>query len=296
MMHLKDIDNQLELLEKHRQTLSHYLGQRALLGRAFTPPGVTHGINEARENIRRIKTILREWDIPVEDQPDDGSDLFLKKTSRKPIKTTIIVAVTILVSLPILYIAAVRFQESDKILNSTQVSPTINSQFPYTSIYGPSSKSPLQHEKLNTTIFSCSGVSIKNFITEVKFYNPHDQHVNSWDYGVSFRLSTGSQYRFTISSSKRVGFGLIQGGKGDVKFETYDNAIDNLPAGSNTIRIQADNQRAIISVNGKYVDEVDVSEIQQSGDICVGAGFLPGNSIAGQTTNFENFVIYQLPE
>jgi hypothetical protein len=62
---------QQQLLTSHRQTLFHYLDQKARLGATHIPPSVIHGIREARDEIRRIKTILRGWGVNVEDRPDD---------------------------------------------------------------------------------------------------------------------------------------------------------------------------------------------------------------------------------
>jgi hypothetical protein len=67
----EDIARQQALLSAHRETLHHYLMQRARLGSDYTPPGITHGINEAREYIRRIKKILRDWGGQVDNLPDD---------------------------------------------------------------------------------------------------------------------------------------------------------------------------------------------------------------------------------
>jgi tetratricopeptide (TPR) repeat protein len=67
----EEIDQQRELLTIYRRTLAHYLNQQAALGAAHVPPEVTHGLREARDNIRRIKGILRGWGVTVEDHPDD---------------------------------------------------------------------------------------------------------------------------------------------------------------------------------------------------------------------------------
>jgi hypothetical protein len=72
-----EIHDQLQLLQSHRKTLSHYLNQHALLGAAFIPPAVTHGIGEARANIRRIKSLLRGWGVTCEDAPDDEAGEYL---------------------------------------------------------------------------------------------------------------------------------------------------------------------------------------------------------------------------
>jgi hypothetical protein len=67
-----EIHQQLRRLEAHRATLAHYLDQVSQLGSAHTPPGVGHGIREARAGIARCKAAQRGWGVAVEDHPDDG--------------------------------------------------------------------------------------------------------------------------------------------------------------------------------------------------------------------------------
>jgi len=67
----EDIAQQQELLAAYRRTLNQYLKQRALISEPFTPPAIGHGIDDAREDIRRAKTTLRAWGVPVEDLPND---------------------------------------------------------------------------------------------------------------------------------------------------------------------------------------------------------------------------------
>src|SRR6476646_5203610 len=67
----EDIKHQQKLLTIHRRNLANYLSQQTALGTAYTPPGVMNGIRETRDNIRRIKDILRGWNVAVENQPDD---------------------------------------------------------------------------------------------------------------------------------------------------------------------------------------------------------------------------------
>ncbi|MBC8164224.1 MAG: hypothetical protein H7Z42_23695 [Roseiflexaceae bacterium] len=66
-----DLKHQQTLLTTYRRTLAIQLNQRAALGSAHAPPGLIHGIDEARTNIARIKGLLRSWGADVSDQPDD---------------------------------------------------------------------------------------------------------------------------------------------------------------------------------------------------------------------------------
>jgi hypothetical protein len=68
----EEIDHQQELLSLHRRTLAHYLRQEALSGEAFTPPAVSNGISDERNEIRIIKQTLRGWNVAVEDYPDEA--------------------------------------------------------------------------------------------------------------------------------------------------------------------------------------------------------------------------------
>jgi len=67
----EEISDQQEFLAIYRRTLAQYLKQQATLGAAYTPPGVVHGIREVRDNIRRVKGILHDWGVSIEDHPDD---------------------------------------------------------------------------------------------------------------------------------------------------------------------------------------------------------------------------------
>lgn len=66
-----EIQQQHERLRANRGTLAHYLMQRDGAGRLNVRPEVSHGIRQARAEIRRIKVTLREWGEQVEDQRDD---------------------------------------------------------------------------------------------------------------------------------------------------------------------------------------------------------------------------------
>jgi hypothetical protein len=71
----EQIHTQQELLTTYRRTLAHLLKQRALLTDLQAPPGIMHGIQEARDHIHQIKTTLRTWGVTVEDHLDDAEVL-----------------------------------------------------------------------------------------------------------------------------------------------------------------------------------------------------------------------------
>lgn len=67
-----DIRHQQNLLEIHRRNLALLVRQYNLQGgAAYATPVVVNGLHENREEIKRLKTVLRAWGVVVEDQPDD---------------------------------------------------------------------------------------------------------------------------------------------------------------------------------------------------------------------------------
>lgn len=73
MLSPEEIAEQQQLLVTHRRTLAIYLKQQAMLGRAYSPPALINGIEEARNNIRRIKRRLNAAGVVIPDDPDDDS-------------------------------------------------------------------------------------------------------------------------------------------------------------------------------------------------------------------------------
>lgn len=85
----EEIIQQWELLRIHRKRLNSFLSRQARFGNAHVPPEVSIGINEARDEIRRTKAILRSWGQVVADHPDDDEKAFFPtyqfRSSRIPL-------------------------------------------------------------------------------------------------------------------------------------------------------------------------------------------------------------------
>jgi hypothetical protein len=71
MLSSEEIAEQQQLLATHRRTLAVYLRQQAQIGQAYSPPALINGIDETREQIRRIKEALKAAGVVVPNDPDD---------------------------------------------------------------------------------------------------------------------------------------------------------------------------------------------------------------------------------
>lgn len=72
MLTTENIEERRQLLDVHRNTLSHLLRQAAKYGGIdFSPTATANGIVDTRNEIAHIKEVLRAEDIEVPDLPDD---------------------------------------------------------------------------------------------------------------------------------------------------------------------------------------------------------------------------------
>jgi hypothetical protein len=88
----EEIDGQQELLAAHRQTLAQLLSQRANFSAGYVPAHLDNGIQNARDEIDKIKGTLRGWGESVEDSSGDFKTLVVKQKARRlftPFKTII---------------------------------------------------------------------------------------------------------------------------------------------------------------------------------------------------------------
>jgi 3-keto-disaccharide hydrolase len=98
MLSQEAINEQLQLLATYRRTLAVYLQQQAAIGKTFSPPALVSGIDEARGNIQRIKTVLHTTSVEVPDNPDDEETplprLGALRSARRTLVTTLGIAAT----------------------------------------------------------------------------------------------------------------------------------------------------------------------------------------------------------
>lgn len=69
----REVLHQQKLLDIHRTTLLTYLKQVGRIGENQATPIMINSIAHARDEIEKIKAILRGWNVPVEDLPEDES-------------------------------------------------------------------------------------------------------------------------------------------------------------------------------------------------------------------------------
>lgn len=170
-------------------------------------------------------------------------------------------------------------------------------QIIWTNSWGPYDGELVHSENGEIAPVWCQSAILKNFTTEVTFYNPYDGEDRNWSYGLLFRRTGFSaEYRLTINASGRVGFGLLNGsGDGKVLWEEYPKGvIDTSPGGHNTVFLGVEDGVASLTINGGTFYALPVAEKQEEGAICVATGLLGNDTMPGAVTRYEGFIVRRI--
>jgi hypothetical protein len=153
-----------------------------------------------------------------------------------------------------------------------------------TLVYGPSDGSLEHNAEDDLVAWNGAGVTLRNFVCEVTFYNPYSTSEGSWDYGIFFRDTGWNQeYRLAVHSDKSWDFGLRDGSNWTNTADGVISDLDISPSGQNTLRLVVKDAQAFFYVNGTYVATLDVSTKQIGGDVAVAIGIWSGDEITGRT-------------
>jgi hypothetical protein len=165
-------------------------------------------------------------------------------------------------------------------------------------VYGPADGS-LAHDQDEFVETASAEVQLRDFVVEVRFYNPFDRARARWDYGLFLRdTGAGQQYRLDIDAETKWTLDLATTAGGETQFATIASGqIDGLnvaPGEYNDIRLIFSGATAFLYANGQYVATLDVSGKQERGDVSIATGMIDGSEINGEATHFENFVVWSL--
>ncbi|MCE7946476.1 MAG: serine/threonine protein kinase [Chloroflexi bacterium CFX4] len=138
-------------------------------------------------------------------------------------------------------------------------------------------------------------VNVRNLVIEALFSNPYGTDEGRWDYGFFFRdEGTNRQYRLAVISDGRWGLLLRDG---DTSTTVVSGTLENLNVavdGSNTLRLVVNDGTAWFFLNGKFIEQLDVSAKRVAGDVQIFTGLFGGNKINGRVTRFSGFVVREI--
>lgn len=168
--------------------------------------------------------------------------------------------------------------------------------WPLDPVYGPSS-GELVHALDDLIKLETAEVDLRNFMVEATFINPFAASVNDWDYGFSFRTNGSFKYWLVVASEGDWQLADRQGSADD-EVTVMEGELSNLNLGANetnTMRLIALGNRGFFFLNDEFIDVLDISGNQDSGEIEVMTAFYFDHELEGEATGFEDFTIIPLP-
>jgi eukaryotic-like serine/threonine-protein kinase len=164
-------------------------------------------------------------------------------------------------------------------------------------VFGPQDGN-LEHDREDGLVAEFAPeVSIKNFIVEATFFNPHSSSLAPWNYGFMFRDDEkNDQYRFILEDDSEW---VLQNNTGDTEGEiVHQGSATNMnldEGGSNTIKIIANEDKGYFYLNNVFIAELDLSARMNAGDITIATGFYQDDEVDGEYTGYVGFTIWSLP-
>ncbi|NKQ35097.1 MAG: serine/threonine protein kinase [Chloroflexi bacterium] len=162
-------------------------------------------------------------------------------------------------------------------------------------IFGPDS-GQLEHALDDLIKLGAAGVDVADFIADATFINPFPAAENDWDIGFGFRDDEAIYWLVIESTGDWALVARIDGPDSDEDVQT--GTVDNLNLGAdeeNSLRLIALGDTGYLFLNDEFVDTLDLSDIQSSGDLNVITAFYADHELEGAATAYEDFTIWPLP-
>lgn len=176
--------------------------------------------------------------------------------------------------------------------------PTLPTVTPTPDAIYTSEKGELRHDGEGGVEWKMAGSLAKNFIAEATFINPYSANEHKWDINIFFRRAKGNLYRIGISSENNWSFGVELPEWKPIKSDTvFDKSRFNFKTDkgeSNVLRIIVYETTGCFYLNDKFVSELDLSDLNQIGDIGIAIGSYSNSEQKGAITSYENFSIYKI--
>jgi hypothetical protein len=139
-------------------------------------------------------------------------------------------------------------------------------------VFGPADGELVHDPSDDQVVTSYIDFPIANFVAEATFVTPYDDSSVGWSHGFFFRDTADAQLRLIFDSVGNWELTLYT----NEEFTTLQSgtiSIAETEKGSrNTLRLAADGDSGLFSLNGEIVAALDLSALVGSGDLAIGTG------------------------
>ncbi len=137
-----------------------------------------------------------------------------------------------------------------------------------------------------------SAVDLRNFVVQTEFaFEPGDTTLDNGEFGLEFR-ATGDMFTCLL---------ILQDGSWQLIYDEPENRqivqegeTAGLDDGWNEIDLYVDGKKGFFLLNGEFVEELDLEQSSEKGDIILVTGLMEGTEVPGASTDFRDFSIWSL--
>ena len=137
-----------------------------------------------------------------------------------------------------------------------------------------------------------AGVSLGGFVAVTTFENPSRGGRGNWDHGFLFRILDDDRFHILVvtGDSEWYHYERVGDSSDDRILDSGRvTGLNNLPLGSNEIRLVVLGSVGLFYLNGGFVSELSLAGTDDPGDVAIITGFFEGHEVAGQSTKFRGF-------
>ena len=137
-----------------------------------------------------------------------------------------------------------------------------------------------------------AGVSLGGFVAVTTFENPSGGARGNWDHGFLFRMLDDDRFHILVVTGDSEWYHYERvGDPSDDRILDSGRVtgLNNLPLGSNEIRLVVLGSVGLFYLNGGFVSELSLAGTDDPGDVAIITGFFEGHEDAGQSTKFRGF-------
>jgi hypothetical protein len=144
-----------------------------------------------------------------------------------------------------------------------------------------------------------AGVNLRDFMAQVRFYNPADPRTARWSVGMAFRdAGPNNEFRLIISSDQQWWLQHVtpaSDSTANIKELARGrlSSMDVSPGASNLLTLKVKGFQGVLSLNDRAVSTLPLSIRDTSGDLAVLAFVQPADDLL--TARFEGLTIWDLP-
>ena len=143
-----------------------------------------------------------------------------------------------------------------------------------------------------------AGVKARDFIAQATFYNPYPIKQGIWDIGFFFRSKSPEEgYRLIVRADSR--WELREKSPNDdyvvASGKLPANTLDDTSGRTNQLKLLVYQKQGYLVVNDRNIVTLNLSLIEEAGDVILQSGYFENSQQQGQATRFEGFTVWSLP-